>query len=179
MNDTESINGKSDRNADKSAKGNQNKDTLIRKEIYSKQALRFSIFLFFMVLLFDYADQSLTAPLVNTLLTDFFNDTHNVFALGVITFTFTILSAISMIVAGILADIHSRKIICFTGSLIYSTFAILTYFTPHGLTGYHFYFVTRAFNGLGIGAIVPTIFSLVGDLVPKERRSTSFSYITI
>ncbi|MHA1872149.1 MAG: MFS transporter, partial [Promethearchaeota archaeon] len=38
---------------------------------------------------------------------------------------------------------------------------------------------TRAFNGLGIGAIVPTIFSLVGDLVPKERRSTSFSYITI
>ncbi|MHA1341627.1 MAG: MFS transporter [Promethearchaeota archaeon] len=149
------------------------------KKRFSNISLSLTILLFFLILMFGYADQNMLSPLLNTLLLEFFNNTQNVTPMGWITFTFTILSAISMIIAGILADITTRKKICFAASIIYGFFSILTYFTPIGNSGYIFYFITRALNGIGMGAIVPTIFSLMGDLVPADKRSTYFGYITM
>jgi MFS transporter, Spinster family, sphingosine-1-phosphate transporter len=145
----------------------------------SKKASIFTVTLFILIIILDYADQAMLNPLVNTLLLDFFNDTSNVVPLGWVSFTFTILSAISMVIAGIYADLGSRKKICFTGSIIYSIFSIITIFTPHGQAGYVFFFITRALNGIGIGAIIPTIFSLVGDTVDPKKRATAFGYITV
>lgn len=150
-----------------------------RNKRISRIAVRLTFLLFFSILLLDFADQSMLSPLINPLLQDFFHNTANVVPLGWITFTFTILSAISMIIAGIYADRTSRIKICFAGCLIYSGFSILTILTPHGEMGYVFFFITRALNGIGIGAIVPTIFSLVGDTVNPKRRSTAFGYITV
>jgi MFS family permease len=145
----------------------------------SRLAARLTFFLFLAILLLDFADQSLLAPLVNPLLKDFFGNTDNVIPLGWITFSFTALSAVSMIVAGIFADRKSRKQICLTGCLVYSFFSIITILTPHGQAGYTFFFITRALNGIGIGAIVPTIFSMVGDSVSSKRRTISFAYISL
>jgi len=149
-----------------------------RKQI-SKLAWQITFVLFFVILFFDFADQSMLGPLLNPLLLDFFNNTKNVVPLGWVTFFFTICSALSMIVAGILADKKSRKKICFIGCLIYSGFSILTIFVPHGEAGYIFFFITRALNGIGIGAIVPTIYSMVGDGVSPKRRTISFAYISL
>ncbi len=150
----------------------------IRKKI-SRTALHLTFPLFFAILFFDFADQAMLSPLLNPLLQDFFNNINNVVPLGWVTFTFTALSAVSMIIAGIYADRTSRKKICLVGALVYSGFSILTILTPHGQAGYVFFFITRALNGIGIGAIVPTIFSMVGDTVTPKRRTTAFAYVSV
>jgi len=149
-----------------------------RKKI-SRSAGYLTFALFLAILLMNFADQSMLGPLVNPLLLDFFGNISNVVPLGWVTFVFTLFSAVSMMVAGIFADRRSRKKICLAGCLIYGTFSILTIFTPHGESGYIFYFITRALNGVGIGAIVPTIFSMVGDSVDSRRRSTAFGIISV
>ncbi len=149
-----------------------------RKSI-SKLALRLTLVVFCGILMVGFADQSMLGPLLNPLMEDFFQDTSQVVPLGWVSFVFTILSAISMIIAGILADRKSRKTICLAGCLIYGGFSVLTILVPHGQAGYVFFFITRALNGIGIGAIVPTIFSMVGDSVSANRRSISFAYISL
>jgi MFS family permease len=139
--------------------------------------LAFAFFL--LILIFDFADQGLMSPFVNPLLQDFFSATANVVPLGWITFTFTILSAVSMILAGIYADRKSRIKICFAGGLIYGAFSVLAVLTPHGGAGYIFFFITRALNGIGIGMIVPAVFSLAGDIVAADRRSTAFGFMSV
>ena len=153
--------------------------TIEKRQSISRIATKLTFVLFFAILLLDFADQSMLGPLVNPLLEDFFNDTKNVVPLGWLSFSFTAFSAISMIIAGIYADRKSRKKICFIGCLIYSVFSILTILTPHGQVGYVFFFITRALNGIGIGAIVPSIFSMVGDSVHPKRRSISFAYVSL
>jgi len=138
-----------------------------------------SFVLFCLVLVFDYADQGLLSPFVNPLLQDFFRATANVVPLGWVTFTFTLLSAASTIAAGLLADRRSRVRLCVAGGLVYGTFSALTALAPHGTAGFVFFFVTRALNGLGVGLVVPAVFSLVGDLVAPARRATAFGYMSV
>jgi len=137
-------------------------------------------FVFVLVLLlFDFADQGLLSPLLSPLLLDFFGRTSNVVPLGWVTFTLTALSAVSMILAGITADRTSRVRLCAAGGLVYGFFSILAILTPHGHAGYVFFYLTRALNGIGIGVIVPSVFSLIGDLVRPERRATAFGFMSV
>lgn len=151
----------------------------VNKTNLSAWSLKSGFLLFCGILFLDFADQSMINPLVNPLLRDFFNNINNVVPIGVISFTFTLVSAISMVVAGILADRQSRIRLCFWGCIIYSSFSILTILTPSGSAGYIFFFITRALNGIGIGIIIPTIYSLVGDTVSEKRRTTSFAYVSL
>ena len=132
-----------------------------------------------LVLVFDFADQGLLGPLVNPLLQDFFGKTTNIVPLGWITFVFTLLSAVSTIIAGITADRRSRVRVCVAGGLIYGAFSTLAVLTPHGQAGYVFFFITRALNGIGIGLVVPAVFSLVGDMVDPCRRATAFGFLSV
>lgn len=137
-------------------------------------------FVFFgLVLVFDYADQGLLSPFVNPLLQDFFGATTNVVPLGWLAFVFTLLSAASTVAAGILADRRSRVRLCVAGGLVYGTFSALTVLAPHGPAGYVFFFVSRALVGLGMGLVVPAVFSLIGDLVAPARRATAFGFMSV
>ena len=69
--------------------------------------------------------------------------------------------------------------LCAAGGLVYGFFSVLTVLTPHGEAGYIFFFLTRAFNGIGVGVIVPSVFSLIGDLVRPERRATAFGFMSV
>ena len=137
-----------------------------------------TLVLFFIILFLGFADQSLLFPLVNPLLLDFFQNTSNVVPLGWITFTFTVLSAFSMIIAGIYADRKSRIKLCFAGCLVYGVFSTASILIPEGRLGYIFFFASRALNGVGIGVLVPTIYSLVGDTVSPRRRAAAFGYMS-
>lgn len=149
-----------------------------RRKNISFTAGGLSFLLFLAILLIDFADQSLLPPLINTILEDFFQDTANVVPLGWVTFTFTVLSAVSMIVAGFYADRKSRIKICFAGCSVFCVSSALTLFVPQGQLGYVFFYITRALNGIGVGAIIPTIFSLVGDTADPKRRSTAFGFVS-
>jgi MFS family permease len=138
------------------------------------------VFVFLLtVLFFDFADQSLFSPFLNDLLRDFFGGTTNVVPLGWVTFTMTILSALSMLAAGFSADRISRLKICFAGALLYGLSSTLTALAPHGEPGYFFFFFTRALNGLGVGVVVPAVFSLAGDLIAPSRRATAFGFMSV
>ena len=135
--------------------------------------------LFLALLLFNFADQALLSPLLNPLLQDFFRDTVHVLPLGWLSFTVTILMAVSMLGSGILADRTSRKKIAFVGCLVYGLASMLVLFTPSGRAGYVFFFAVRCLNGLGIGTLVPAVFSMVGDTVDPRRRGTAFGAVSV
>ncbi|MBU4204237.1 MAG: MFS transporter [Acidobacteria bacterium] len=144
-----------------------------------RTSLQATIILFLFILLFNYADQSLLSPLLNPLLSDFFGRMDNVVPLGWVSFVFTVLSALSMMAAGFLADRTSRIRICLAGCVLYGTVSLLTVFVPHGETGYAVFFIARALNGIGVGAVVPAIFSMIGDAVPARRRTTAFGFVSV
>lgn len=139
-----------------------------------------SIFAVFLaILLFGYADQSLLSPLINPLLTFFFNNTDNVVPIGWISFFFTFFSAAAMMTAGILADKRSRIKICFIGCMLYAVISILTILVPQGSFGYILFLLNRILSGIGIGLVIPAIYSLVGDTIHAERRTIGFAFVTV
>lgn len=139
--------------------------------------MAFAVFL--AVLLFGFADQSLLSPLINPLLMYFFRNTDNVIPLGWISFFFTVFSAFAMILAGILADKKSRIKICFIGCLLYASISILTILIPQGRLGYSLFLLTRALSGIGIGLVIPAIYSLMGDTIQAERRTIGFGFVSV
>jgi MFS family permease len=153
----------------------------MEQKTVSKRAGIFTILLFVLILVFNTADQNLASPMLNPMMLDFFGSTADALVprMSWITSLFIILSGISMVIFGMMADRHSRKKICLTGSLIFAIPSILSILIPHGELGYFFFFLTRAVNGIGIGAIIPSIFSMVGDTAKPDRRTTVFSYISL
>jgi len=109
----------------------------------------------------------------------YFGFEGNTTPLGILTFSFTILTGISMLIFGFLADKIIRKWIILIGALIFSIFSFLTIFIPSGLTGYFLFFFLTIITGIGYGALIPCIFSLMGDIVSQEDRSKGFSFFSI
>jgi MFS transporter, Spinster family, sphingosine-1-phosphate transporter len=135
--------------------------------------------LFLAALLIGFADQSLLSPLLNPLLKDFFGDTSNVVPLGWVIFVFTLLMAASTVASGILADRGSRKKLIQAGFLLFSLASFLSFLIPPGRAGYFVFFLGRALNGLGLGAILPAVFSMVGDTVSPSRRGAAFGFVSM
>ncbi|MFX1574354.1 MAG: MFS transporter [Promethearchaeota archaeon] len=99
--------------------------------------------------------------------------------LGILTSTFTILSGGSIIFFGYLTDKITRKWIVLFGSLFYSIFSIFIIFVSANLRGYFLFFFLTSMNGIAFGAITPSIFSLIGDLISQDDRSKGFSFFSI
>ncbi len=129
--------------------------------------------------LFVFADQSLLGPFLNPLLLDFFGSTADVVPLGWVGFVFVLLSAVSMIVSGILADRGSRIRVARAGVLLCGAAAAASLLVPHGRTGYVVFFLVRALAGIGAGAVIPAVFSLTADLVRTGRRATAFGALSV
>jgi MFS family permease len=99
--------------------------------------------------------------------------------LGVLTFAFTMVTGGVMLIFGYLADKLVRKWIVFGGTLVYSIFSCLIYWVPGNLAGYYIFFVLAAGVGAGYGALIPSVFSLIGDLIKQEDRSKGYSFFSI
>lgn len=99
--------------------------------------------------------------------------------LGVLTFFFTLATGFFMLIFGYLADKFVRKWIVFSGALIFSISSIFTIIVPTSFEGYVFFFLITIITGIGYGALVPSIFSLIGDIISKERRSIGYSFFSI
>lgn len=138
-----------------------------------------TILLFLALILFNFADQSLLSPLLNPLLRHFFGDTTRVMPLGWLGFVVMILVALSMLAAGVLADRTSRKRIAWAGCMVYGLASALVVLIPEGRGGFPYFFALRCLNGLGIGTLLPAVFSMVADLVPPKRRATAFGAVSV
>ncbi|MFO8019803.1 MAG: MFS transporter [Promethearchaeia archaeon] len=144
----------------------------------SKNTSLLSIILFITIVALIYSTQNMISPNL-LMISEYFGFGEETTQLGVLTFTFTLLSGISMIIFGYLADKIIRKWIVFGGTLMYSFFSVMTVFVPRGLTGYYWFFFLTCMNGIGYGAIIPSVFSLIGDLISQDNRSKGFSFFSI
>ena len=137
-----------------------------------------SIILFIIILSLVYSIQNMISPNLE-IISYYFGFGGATAQLGVLTSTFTILSGISIVIFGYLADKITRKWMVLGGTLLYSTFSIIIISVPPSLEGYYFFFFLTSMNGIGFGAIIPSIFSLMGDLISKNNRSKGFSFFSI
>ena len=109
----------------------------------------------------------------------YFGFGENTVPLGILTSSFTFLSGVTMLIFGYLADKIVRKWIVIGGALIFSVFSTLTILVPPGFLGYILFFIFTIMTGVGYGALIPSTFSLIGDLVSQEDRSKGFSFFSI
>ena len=99
--------------------------------------------------------------------------------IGFLTFSFTLATGIFMLIFGYLADKIVRKWIVCGGAFIFSLFSLLTIIVPTGTSGYFLFFLITIVTGIGYGALVPSIFSLIGDIISKDSRSKGYSFFSI
>jgi len=137
-----------------------------------------SITLFIVILSLVNSVQNMISPNLE-IISYYFGFGGEIAQLGVLTSTFTILSGFSIIFFGYLADKITRKWIVLSGTLFYSIFSLFTIFVSPDLNGFYLFFFLTSMNGIGFGAIIPSIFSLIGDLISKEDRSKGFSFFSI
>jgi MFS family permease len=143
-----------------------------------KDSSLLSLVLFIIIITLVYSVQNMISPNILEI-SNYFGYAGDLSQLGFLTFSFTILSGISMIIFGYLADKITRKWIVLLGTIIYSTFACLVILVPKGISGYNLFFFLTCMSGIGFGAIVPSIFSLIGDLISQDDRSKGFSFFSI
>jgi len=137
-----------------------------------------SIILFIVILSLVYSVQNMISPNLE-IISYYFGFGGATAQLGVLTSTFTILSGISILIFGYLADKITRKWMVLGGALFYSIFSIFIIFVTPNLDGYYLFFFLTSLNGIGFGAIIPSIFSLMGDLIAQDDRSKGFSFFSI
>ena len=103
----------------------------------------------------------------------------NTVPLGILTSSFTFLSGLTMLIFGYLADKIVRKWIVISGALVFSVFSTMTILVPPGFFGYVLFFIFTIMTGVGYGALIPSTFSLIGDIVSEGDRSKGFSFFSI
>jgi MFS transporter, Spinster family, sphingosine-1-phosphate transporter len=149
------------------------------KRLSDAAAERLTFLVLLASLLTVFADQSLLGPFLNPLLLDFFGTTANVVPLGWVGFVTILLSAVSMVVSGILSDRGARLRVCAAGTVLCGAAAAACWALPHGRPGFLPFFLLRALAGVGAGALVPAVFSLAADLIPPRRRGTAFGVLSV
>ncbi|MFX0000924.1 MAG: MFS transporter [Candidatus Hodarchaeota archaeon] len=137
-----------------------------------------SIVLFIVILSLVYSIQNMISPNLE-IISYYFGFGGATAQLGILTSIFTILSGIAIVIFGYLADKIMRKWIVFSGTLCYSIFSIFIILVTPSLSGYYLFFFLTSVNGIGFGAIIPSIFSLMGDLISQDNRSKGFSFFSI
>lgn len=144
----------------------------------TKNSSILSLILFITIVALINSAQYMISPNL-LVISEYFGFGKNITPLGILAFSFIILSGVAMLLFGYLADKIIRKGILFFGVVIYSISSIFTILVPSGISGYYMFFFIMIVIGIGFGAIIPSIFSLIGDIVSKEDRSKGLSFFSI
>ncbi|MBI45667.1 MAG: MFS transporter [Candidatus Marinimicrobia bacterium] len=134
-----------------------------------------SLALLFLLSFFLFADQNLMGPNLTQIALDFgFNDIQRDIKLGgEISLVFWLIGGFVTLFFGYLTDIVSRKKLLIIAILFGEIPCLLTGF----VTTYSQFFWLRALTGIGIGAIIPITYSLIGDYFPASKRSAITGYL--
>jgi len=144
----------------------------------SNELPKFSLILFTATVTLISSVSNMIPPNLS-IISEYFGFGGNTVPLGILTSSFTFLSGVTMLIFGYLADKIVRKWIVIGGALIFSIFSTLTILVPPGFFGYVLFFIFTIMTGVGYGALIPSTFSLIGDIVSQEDRSKGFSFFSI
>ena len=140
----------------------------------TKNSSILSLILFITIIALINSAQYMISPNL-LVISEYFGFGKNITPLGILAFSFIILSGVAMLIFGYLADKIVRKWILFCGVMIYSISSLFTIIVPPGINGYYMFFLITIVIGIGFGAIIPSTFSLIGDIISKEDRSKGLS----
>ena len=134
-----------------------------------------SIALLFALSFFLFADQNLMGPNLTQIANDFgFNDIERDVKLGgEISLVFWLIGGVVTLFFGYFTDVVSRKKLLIISILAGEIPCFLTGFVET----YEQFFWLRALTGIGIGAIIPITYSLIGDYFPSSMRSSITGYL--
>ena len=134
-----------------------------------------SLTLLFLLSFFLFADQNLMGPNLTQIANDFgFNDIQRDVKLGgEISLVFWLIGGFVTLFFGYMTDIVSRKKLLVIAILFGEIPCLLTGYVEN----YSQFFWLRALTGIGIGAIIPITYSLIGDYFPASRRSAITGYL--
>ena len=134
-----------------------------------------SLTLLFILSFFMFADQNLMGPNLTQIANDFgFSDSEKDIKLGgEISLVFWLIGGVVTLFFGYFTDTISRKKLLIISILVGEIPCLLTGFVDT----YSQFFWLRALTGIGIGAIIPITYSLIGDYFPANMRSSIIGYL--
>ena len=134
-----------------------------------------SLTLLFVMSFFMFADQNLMGPNLTQIANDFgFTELERDVKLGgEISLVFWLIGGFVTLFFGYFTDTMSRKKLLIVCILIGEIPCLLTGFVDT----YNQFFWLRALTGIGIGAIIPITYSLIGDYFPANKRSAVTGYL--
>ena len=146
----------------------KNKTNLNKKDFISLAFL-------FALSFFIFADQNLMGPNLTQIANDFgFSDLERDVKLGgEISLVFWLIGGVVTLFFGYFTDTVSRKKLLIISILVGEIPCLLTGFVET----YNQFFWLRALTGIGIGAIIPITYSLIGDYFPASKRSSVTGYL--
>ena len=148
---------------------------MVKNKTYLSRTDYISIALLFALSFFLFADQNLMGPNLTQIATDFgFNDIERDVKLGgEISLVFWLIGGVVTLFFGYFTDLVSRKKLLIISILAGEIPCFLTGFVQT----YEQFFWLRALTGIGIGAIIPITYSLIGDYFPSNVRSSITGYL--
>ncbi|MCL6589199.1 MAG: MFS transporter [Firmicutes bacterium] len=136
-----------------------------------KRHTGFQLFLMIIVVGLFNVDQFIVSPNLGKIEAEFHvNDA----SMGLMTMFFFIVGALVSLIWGYFSDKSNRKILFSLTVLIGQIPCLLTGFA----TNYTQFFVFRILTGIGLGASMPTIFSMLGDMYDEKNRATAVTLMT-
>ncbi len=135
----------------------------------NKTVLTLWLLLLMMVLL--NADQMVIAPNIAEVEKEFGITTREI---GLIQGTFTIVGALVSLVWGYMSDRFSRRKLMLFSVLIGEIPCFLSAFVQT----YPQLFITRAFTGIGVGALFPLVFSYAADVFKEKERAKVNAFLS-
>lgn len=132
----------------------------------------YTLFVLFLVNFLNYFDRIVPAAVLEPIRQEFsLNDTQ----LGLVTTAFTVVYALFAIPMGQLADGRSRKKILAVGVGVWSLFTAAS-----GLAaGFVSFMAARMGVGFGEASCTPAATSLIGDLLPQDRRARAYGFFML
>ncbi len=137
-----------------------------------------SVLLFIISVAIVYSIQNLISPGLLTM-SNYFGFGGDKTQLGTLTFSFTLTSGGSIIIFGYLTDKIKRVRMLILGAAIVAVSAMLTILVVPNLDGFNLFFALQMVFGMGVGGIIPTTFSLIGDIVAENERARGYSFFSV
>jgi len=137
----------------------------------------FSLFLIILLQFISIAAANMLIPSYGAVI-DYYHVDNSVIGLPDSFFVFS--SAIMAVIWGYYTDRINRSKIIIFGSISWSIGTLLTALnTIRSPIGFNLLIFSRMITGAGIGSVIPVAASIMGDIVPSERRSSWFGKMAI
>lgn len=127
---------------------------------------------------FLFIDQSLMAPNLSAIAEEFgFSEEEKNQKLGAdIAIGFFVIGGAASIIGGFAADVFQKRCLILGGILLVTDVVSASVYWS---TTYSDLFALRILTGMGVGASLPLIYSLLGDLFPSSERVTISGYFGV